>query len=332
MNSEGFKGSGNWYKGNLHSHTTNSDGRLRPEEAVELYKNHGYHFLCLSEHDTYTDYRERFNTEEFIVLPGLEASAVLYKNGGGGRPEKVHHIHGILGTEAMQKAAVKPLFRHMERLEPAVYYGKWDGAAAAQQLADELVARGCATVYNHPIWSRTEQEEFIHTKGIFGLEIFNYNTVNESGTGYDVTYWDVMLRRGIKIHGLASDDNHNEGVFADSFGGFVWVKAEELSHDRIIEALLTGNYYSSSGPEIYDWGVRDGVVWVECSPVVRVNVIAGNEVGAGGTVFGGIFAGDAGSSTMTGAEFPLEGDESYVRVECVDDKGRTAWTNALYKD
>ena len=38
----GFKEEGNWYKGNLHSHTVDSDGCLTPGEAVELFAEHGY--------------------------------------------------------------------------------------------------------------------------------------------------------------------------------------------------------------------------------------------------------------------------------------------------
>ena len=56
----GFSSSGNWYKGNLHSHTVNSDGKLTPEESVRLFREHGYSFLCFSEHDLYTDYRSGF--------------------------------------------------------------------------------------------------------------------------------------------------------------------------------------------------------------------------------------------------------------------------------
>lgn len=51
----GFKNCGNWYKGNIHSHTTVSDGMLTPEQSVKLYKDNGYHFLCFSEHDIFTD-------------------------------------------------------------------------------------------------------------------------------------------------------------------------------------------------------------------------------------------------------------------------------------
>ena len=77
----GFKNCGNWYKGNIHSHTTISDGMLTPEQSVKLYKENGYHFLCFSEHDIFTDYREQFNTETFIIVPAVEGSVVLYRAG-----------------------------------------------------------------------------------------------------------------------------------------------------------------------------------------------------------------------------------------------------------
>ena len=38
-----------WYKGNLHAHTTVSDGRMTPEECIALYQSKGYDFLALTE-------------------------------------------------------------------------------------------------------------------------------------------------------------------------------------------------------------------------------------------------------------------------------------------
>lgn len=84
----------NRYKGNLHSHSTNSDGHLTPAEMISLYKKNGYSFLCLSEHDYYTDLRSEFDTDDFILLPGLEASVKLCD--AEGHLVKTHHIHGIL--------------------------------------------------------------------------------------------------------------------------------------------------------------------------------------------------------------------------------------------
>ncbi len=91
-NVEGFSKTGNWYKGNLHCHSTNSDGKLSPKEVVDLFKENGYSFLCFSDHDIYTDYRSEFDSEDFIILPGLEASVNLFDESGKYRM-KVHGIH-----------------------------------------------------------------------------------------------------------------------------------------------------------------------------------------------------------------------------------------------
>ena len=39
-----------WYKGNLHTHTTLSDGAVAPDESIKRYKNAGYDFLAITDH------------------------------------------------------------------------------------------------------------------------------------------------------------------------------------------------------------------------------------------------------------------------------------------
>lgn len=319
INIRGFKNKGQWYKGNLHSHTVISDGNLTPKEMVELYKENGYSFMCLSEHDIYTDFRSELNTKEFMLLPGLECSSVFYDEEDN--RTKVHHLNVILGTTKMQENAKNNLLTHMEYVKPFV----WEGAKTAQYIVDLMESRGCISTYNHPIWSRVDQDDFINTKGLFALEIYNYGTVLESNTGYDTTHWDTMLRKGNKVNAFASDDNHNQDILPDSCGGWIMVQAESLEHDNIVNALIEGNYYSSSGPEIYDFGIKDGVVYVECSPVNNVNFMAGSGINAGFSCWG-----IPKEDTLTKAEYELKGDESYVRIECIDKYGKTAWSNPIF--
>ena len=261
------------------------------------------------------------------MIPTVECSAILYAKKGSPDRLKIHHLHGILGTSEMQANAEDPVFRHMEYIPPKKYFGGWDGPRVSQEISDMLQSHGCVVTYNHPIWSRVTEEEFIHTEGVQALEIYNYNTVLESNTGYDVTYWDRMLRIGKRINGFASDDNHNEGLFFDCCGGWICVQAPELTHDAIVQNFLDGNYYSSSGPEIHDWGIRDGKAWIDCSPVNRVHFIAGNVINDGVTVLGQEF-----EDSLTGGEYKLKGHEAYIRAEVVDKYGRTAWTNPIYLD
>ncbi len=318
----GFSDDGSWYKGNLHSHTTNSDGNFTPQEAVKEFKKHGYSFLCISDHNLYTDYRGKLGEEDFLILPGVEAAAVLFDDEG--RCRKVHHMNGILGTAVMQNKAPR-LYQHREEVGPFLYYGKWDGAKAATDLTQELHSRGCFVTYNHPIWSRVDAEEFVPAEGFEILEIFNYNTQNESETGYDTTYWDGMLRKGRHILADASDDNHNAGVFDDAFGGYIVVKVKALAYDNIIESILSGNYYSSSGPVIYDWGIREGKAYITCSASERITFIADGFVGAGTA-----FVAKSENDLLQEAAFTLTGNETYIRAECRDLYGKKAWTNPIY--
>lgn len=313
------------YKGNLHAHSTVSDGRLSPAKVVADFRAHGYQFLCLSEHDRFTDFSGEFDDGEFIILPGLEASAVLYDDIHARNRLKVHHMHGILGTDDMVEAAPEH-FSHGEYLHPIERFGTWDGLAVAQQLGDYLAAHGCAVAYNHPIWSRIDPADVIGLKGIFGIEVYNYDTENEGGDGADTVYWDLMLRRGQRVGGIAADDSHHVAEFDDVFGGWVVVCAPELTRDAIVRALMAGEYYSSAGPEVRSWGVRNGRVWIDCSPCERVTLVAGGPIGGNRTIIA------PAGELLERAEFALRGGETYVRVECTDARGRRAWTNALFAD
>jgi hypothetical protein len=312
-----FKEEGNWYKGNLHCHSTVSDGLLTPEKLVDLYRENDYNFLVFSEHEIFTDFTE-FNTDNFIILPAVEYSTVNYEEGTRKRLQ-THHVHGILGTNEMQNKAGSKVLKHNQVLENL----KWDGQKTAQNMIDYLNDTGNICIYNHPNWSRTELNDFIDLEGYFALEIYNHCSELESHTGISTFYWDSLLKRGKKIWCVATDDNHND--LDDSCGGWVVVKAKELTHEAVTKALLEGSFYSSSGPEIHDYGVVDGEVFVECSSVNHVNFIASDYLNSGFSEWG-----EKNKNTITKAKFKLKGDEKYIRVECVDAFGNTAWTNPIF--
>ena len=80
-----------WYKGNLHTHTTNSDGAYAPEETIALYKSKGYDFLALTDHWFHGEGRQE---ENFLLLNGTEFDV------GSTVQEGIYHIVGI----GMEKA------------------------------------------------------------------------------------------------------------------------------------------------------------------------------------------------------------------------------------
>jgi len=80
MNDLPFGHPGRFYKGNLHTHTTESDGALPPAEVARIYREAGYDFLAVTDHflERYgfpvTDTRP-FRGEGFTTLLGAELHA-----------------------------------------------------------------------------------------------------------------------------------------------------------------------------------------------------------------------------------------------------------------
>ncbi len=58
-------GSKEWFKGNLHTHTTKSDGDETPEKVCEWFEKHEYDFLVLSDHNhvPFIDYESTGNSQ-----------------------------------------------------------------------------------------------------------------------------------------------------------------------------------------------------------------------------------------------------------------------------
>jgi hypothetical protein len=80
-----------WYKGNTHTHTLNSDGDSAPDDVVRWYREHGYHFLVITDQDYFTDVDGLNDVlgakDQFIVIKSIVAS--------DGIESKAIHINGL---------------------------------------------------------------------------------------------------------------------------------------------------------------------------------------------------------------------------------------------
>ncbi|MGE5558196.1 MAG: PHP domain-containing protein [Bacillota bacterium] len=304
VNYNPFKQECKWFKGNLHCHSTNSDGILSPSEIAGIYKVRGWDFLAFTEHGLYTDNHE-FNDESFLIIPGIELDAY------NPDPGRIYHIVGIGAANAGGNG-----FEHGDRFPGAA----WEGMKTAQSLIDALTAQNNLAVFCHPVWSRLEFDDFKDLHGFFAVELFNNGCELENHTGLCVNYWDSLLRRGKRVWGVAVDDAHHR--LKDQCGGWVMVNAPELEHEAIIDALVEGRFYASNGPEIHHYEIKDGEVAIECSPVKAVHFITYENHGF--SCWG------EGGGTIRNARHKLSGEEKYVRVECEDLYGRTAWTNPVF--
>lgn len=283
-----------WYKGNLHAHTTLSDGKMSPEDCISLYREKGYDFLALTDHWHWGAGKAE---KDFLLLSGVE-----YNIGGADVLEGVYHI--VAAGMRQPAALVK------------------DPSPSAQQIIDAIHQEDGLAILAHPAWSLNISGEVMNFHGFDGTEI--YNTVSGvpwNARPYSGQFVDELACRGYYLPCMAADDVHFYN--GDQTRSYLMVQAEELSRESILAAIRKGNFYATQGPRFESVSVKDGVVKVECSPVRDV-VFYSNAVYSKYRVTRG--------EKVTHAEYPLMPSERYVRIELVDQDGRTAWSSPIPMD
>lgn len=297
-----FNYKGLWLKGNVHSHTTRTDGLCPPQKQIDDYRSHGYDFLSITDHNV-IDNHNLDAGENFILIPGWERD-ILYS------PSKCIHLVGLCSLPAEKQEVLE-----MPRYTP--------GEITAQQLIDEMKAAGQYVILAHPIWSRMEPEEVSALVNFDAIEVFNTGCERLCRAGHAEVYWDMLLRKGRRVNAIACDDTHQKARKSDRFAGWVMVQAESRTHEDILHALYTGNYYSSMGPEIYDWGLDGQYLYIRCSPCKEVHAITWPLRGVS------YYQEDKPITYLT---HPLNDGIQYFRMECVGHNGNVAWTNTIFTE
>lgn len=292
-----FGTEGNWYKGNLHTHTNNSDGELSAEEVIEGYEKHNYDFLAITDHGKVTELEES-SRKNLLLLSGIEI------NVRKSSLETPYHLVGI-NIEKEIEVPLDPNARQQLKVQEGI---------------DFLKEKGCEVLLAHPYWSGLTMEELFSLEGQVGIEVYNSTCLRGIGKGLSSVYWDALLAKGKLSWGFAVDDAHFRR--ADAYRGWIMLKAAALSRESIISSIKKGFFYSSSGPKIKEVNFNGKRVYLRASSVKVINFICDNAKGRS------IWKEDG--TELSEAEFELKGDEKYLRIECIDKNGETAWTNPLF--
>lgn len=305
---QAFAGNEKMLKGGLHCHTTRSDGGDTPEEVIRYYHQHGYDFLAITDHRNY-NFKNFAPEVPITIIPGMEFDSTFEFEKKGFRC-----FHTVCIGPAKEDGNG---YEQDERFES----GKSRNQEEYQPYLDEIHAKGNLTVYCHPEWSSTPARYFEKLKGDFAMEIWNSGCVLEGDMDADAAYWDELLGQGKVLYGVATDDGHN---MSQHCHGWVMVRAEN-NINAILDALKNGAFYSSCGPEIYNFYVEDGKAVVECSAAAKVRFHCD------GFPVRMVKSADG---TMTRAEMDLSnhwaGQYKYVRATIIDKDGKYAWTNPIF--
>jgi hypothetical protein len=290
-----------WLKGNVHTHTLESDGDVPPAEVAQWYREHGYDFLVLTDHDKIT----RIETPGLLLIPGEEVTDRL--------PKKPLHVNA-LGVEKV----VKP-------------QGGTTPVEVLQHDIDAVRAAGGVPLVNHPnfgwAFGAAELGQLEHAV-LFEIAS-GHPLINAEGPPSTEEMWDELLTRGKRWYGVAVDDSHHfkcPPPASAALPGQAWivVRAEKSDAKLILEALERGDFYASNGVAIEDYVVT------EKSMTVTFRVPAGSSAPRYRTTFIGANGRVLATTNANPATYAFRGDESYVRAKVTDSNGKSAWLQPAF--
>jgi hypothetical protein len=324
-----------WYRGNTHAHTVNADGNVAPDTVVRWYREHGYQFIFLTEHEFLADVAPLNALHgaqgKFLVLPGQEVTQVLTD---AQHPDGRRHAHvNALGLNRV----VMPISSEDGTI---VARGVTMSDAYTRNFAAIRAAGGIPQV-NHPNyrWS-VKPQDLAQQSGPFLLEIANgFPSANNQGGVDDKgeralsteAFWDALLSQGKNAWAVGSDDSHDYLHLDDPTSerpGKAWVvvRAPELSPAAILDALLKGEFYASNGVTLEDYVV-------DRSSVAITMKRPRDPRGTDDRRFTTRFIGEEGRvlAEVGGlkATYTFRGDEGYVRASITDSNGMRAWTQPV---
>lgn len=304
---QAFAGTEKMLKGGLHCHTTRSDGAGTPEEVIRYHYRNGYDFLAITDHRKY-NYTNFAPEVPMTIIPGMEFDNTFEREQG------FRCFHTVcIGPEKKDGNGYDQ--------DEILVSGTAGNQEEYQSYLDDIHSKGNMTVYCHPQWSSTPARYFEKLQGDFAMEIWNSGCAVSCNMDTDAAYWDELLGQGKVIYGVATDDGHNMN---DHCRGWVRVRAKDNSVSSILEALKEGKFYSSCGPEIYNFYVDDNKVVVECSAADRVRFQS--DMHPTRIVQAGLHG------TLTKAVYEIKNmdDYKYIRATVIDKEGRYAWTNPIF--
>ena len=291
-------------KGNVHTHTTLSDGGSSPEATIAWYRSHGYQFLALTDHNILSKPARYVSLQEpgFTLIFGEEITMT-------GNKRQVH-VNALCTQTRI----------------PGGSFGS--AAAALSNAISQVRMQGGVAIVNHPNfdWALTAAD-VTDARDAALLEIASgHPYVHSAGDATHPSHeslWDIALSSGADFMGVGVDDEHHIDVSSDppATPGRAWIATfgDVTDPGAICSALALGDLYASTGVDLRRITVHERRYEVEAVQP-RATVVF---IGEGGREL-------ARRPAASGpAVYTLRGDEGYVRARVELSDGKRAWTPAV---
>lgn len=223
-----------WYRGDFHTHTQLSDGKMTPQHLLEVAAERGLDFFAATEHNLLPTAWP--HSDSILVIPGIELSS------------SVGHFNAL---------GIKRWLDWRYNASD----GGCESQAGINRLLKDIADDGAISSLNHsllPPWDWRWDETPLKT--IDALEIINDPTFpgNEEASELALLAWNILWNDGYTLRGLGGSDTHllpGESYAGDDRPSLVgdpttFVLADCLSAAAILQAVSGGRIYVSRGPVI----------------------------------------------------------------------------------
>jgi hypothetical protein len=321
-----------WRKGNMHTHSFWSDGDDFPESVARWYKENGYDFLALTDHNVILEgerwrdipndhpalkkYLEDYDSDWVDTQPAEEEGHTKVRLKTLQEFRSLYEEPGefliIMGNEITSPHAVHFLAFQQNKIIPAPQGSAEERIKMMRETVDNIAAYRAETGINvypvlaHPNfrWAITA-EMMLKLPTLRFFEVCNYSSeCNNEGSKYRADterMWDIVLSQRLAsgnnqiLYGLATDDTHNyHGGSSGPGKGWIMVRSTELTPEAILSAMNTGDFYASSGVTVND---------IQCSAkTIRIQIKPEKDVSYKTEFIGTMQGFDSASTPTTDAE------------------------------
>jgi hypothetical protein len=266
-------------KGNMHTHSYWSDGNTFPEEVARWYRDHGYQFLAITDHNLLQEGRKtKVVGKDTLVLGELDD----YR----GEFEKEGEFLLLRAEEISDQSEKRPVHLNGFNLDQVVKPA--GGATVSECVAANVSAIRQALVrtgnpewitVNHPNfgWGLTSGD--LARCGARFFEVFNghpsVHNYGDSARPGTETMWDEANKWRLDhgeplLLGIATDDAHQYDRYevgkANPGRGWTMVRARELTPESLYQAMMAGDFYASTGVELTDFSFRKKTLSLRIKP------------------------------------------------------------------
>ena len=239
-------------KGDLHTHSYRSDGQRDPAALAGHFREQGYDFFALTDHNRFYP-----GGEIDEVYDGVKLGITRIRGEEVHAPGAVFHTVHIGGVSSVaekyihnpdeHEAEVAECLARVPENIPEQFKKRY---ALAMWTTENIHKVGGLAIFPHPFWRPGEYVQNVRddfavtllTSGLFDAYELLGGQTDYYGVNRSVAMWnELRAEKGLKIPVVGSSDVHNVQN-AWTFPHFYTVAfAKDTSHDAIIEAIKNGN-------------------------------------------------------------------------------------------